>query len=354
MSDRHRDKVWALAQDVAHQVGESQGWVEQGSSRYFERVLQHPCGIRFESSPLDATKNPGLSLLTLTGTYFWQAGTREQLSALENIYMFPGRFHFTRMDTQLTSLAPEQTAEMIVSDVQERKLWCKGYRTFEPHGVKNIHGQATEGLSAYFGSPKSDRRAISYNKGAESGWKTPARRDEVHLRAAWAEKHTVQLIEAIAGQTTENGANQAYQEGCAAIIDQHMQYIDLNGLPMDLPKNWARGRRKPKWWKDSMDVEYTPVRLTRKAPQEAPVRFEHCKKQWSRVIAEYMVYRVNEGLSDTIIQSMFDTSAQFLQHLKQEDVERMAEGLPEEEAVALIERAMAVAEGAAYHSEHVL
>ena len=354
MSEKHRGHVWALAQEVSNAVGDGQPWVELGSSRYFDRVLQHPCGIRFESSDLETTKNPGLSLLTLTGTYFWQAGTREQLKALEDIYMFPGRFHFTRMDTELTSLAPEQSAEQIVSDVQERKLWCKGYKTWKPDGVKDIHGNATAGLSAYFGSAKSDRRAISYNKGAESGWSTPARRDEVHLRADWAEKHTVQLIEAIAGQATENGANQAYQDGCAAVLDQHMQYLDLNGLPTELPKDWARGRRKPKWWSDALDVEYTPVQLTRKAPQEAPVRFEHCKKQWSRVIAEYMVYRVNEGLSESIIQSMFDTSAQFLQHLKQEDVERMAEGLPDDEAIALIERAMASAGGAAHHSEHVL
>ena len=120
----------------------------------------------------------------------------------QSLLAFKGRYHFTRLDCQVTTLNPSQSAEQIVNDVNEGSLWIKGYRGWEPRGLTDLNGKPTGGLSACFGAPSSDRGATSYNKQAEQDWDTPARRDEVRLRGEWAERHAV----AIGGEHVVVGA----------------------------------------------------------------------------------------------------------------------------------------------------
>ena len=117
---------------------------------------------------------------------------------------FKGRYHWTRLDCQVTTLNPSQSAEQICTDIQERRLWIKGYRGWEQKGIRDIDGNVINGASACFGAPTSDKRATSYNKGAEQNWPVPARRDEIRLRRAWAEEHMKILATAISGASSEN------------------------------------------------------------------------------------------------------------------------------------------------------
>lgn len=270
---------------------------------------------------------------------------------LERLITFKGRYHFTRLDCQVTTLDPSQSAEQIVTDVREKNLWVKGYRGWEARGLENINGQATNGLSACFGAPSSDRGATSYNKAAEQGWTTPARRDEVRLRGEWAELHGVALATAIAGAATENEAIEAYQRETSAVIAQHMQYLDLKGQPIPRPKNWARTAKKPKWWDETLEQKHEPLKLSRKPEADCEARFRHMKMQWSRTFAQVVANRVATERAPNADQALYDVAMELFSHAKHEDVLEAALHLPEEQRDEFIRQVLEWADAAAMHAE---
>ncbi len=132
-----------------------------------------------------------------------------------------------------------------------------------------------------------------------------------------------------------------------------MQYLDITGTPIPKPQNWARGKKAPQWWSETLEQEFTPVKLNRKAEEDIETRFAYMKSQWARTFAEYLGYRVRSGKSDSFLQSSIDTSLQLLQHAKADDVLRVAEGLPEEHRAAFIAAYEGSIDLAASHSEMV-
>jgi len=249
--------------------------------------------MRFESSGGSSHKNPGFSLISFTGEFWALSSVGQQIRLLEELINKKSRFHFTRLDVQLTTLNPTQSAEQICEDVAQGRLWIKGFRNYEQKGVRDINDKPTSGLSACFGAATSNRRAISYNKQAEQkNWPTPARRDEVNLLGDWGEAHTVKLAKAVIGAASETAAIEAFTANCSSTLAQHMQYLDLNGVARPRPKNWARGRKPPSWWREDLDQVVDPVTVTRKPQSDVEVRFEHMKTQWARTFAEYVTERV--------------------------------------------------------------
>ena len=354
-SDRHRQTLFDFAQGVADRFCPSGQWEDLGPSRHFDKVFKHNHGLRFETSDLKSEKNPGISLLSMSGEYFALSSVYEQMRTLRELLSFKGRYHFTRLDVQVTTLDPSQSAEQIVQDVAQGVLWVKGFKNWEPRGLVDINGDPTGGFSAYFGSPKSDRQAVSYNKALEQrDWPTPARRDEIHLRGDWAEKHGLIIARAATGASSENEAIEAFTSSCSSAIAQHMQYLDINGVAKPRPKDWARGRKPPKWWNETLDQQFEPVQLNRKPPSDIEVRWGHMKTQYARTFAEYLTYRVREGLSDSFCQASLDAALQLFQHGKEEDIQEMLQSLPEgarEQFLKAWKGSIAVA---ATHSEMVL
>lgn len=350
-TEKHRKQVWQIAQDHVAHVADDIDWETGAPSRHFEDCFRHDIGARFETSPCEAPLNGGTSVLTFTGRYFALSSVYDQMRLLEHLISFKGRYHFTRLDCQVTTLDPSQSAEQIVTDVRQKTLWVKGYRGWEARGLENINGEATNGLSACFGAPSSDRNATSYNKAAEQGWDTPARRDEVRLRGEWAEAHAVALGTAIAGAATENEAIEAYQRETSAAIAQHMQYLDLKGQPIPRPKDWARSAKKPKWWSETLEQEHTPLKLSRKPEADCEERFRHMKKQWSRTFAEVVANRVATGRAEHADQALYDAAMELFSHAKHEDVLEAALGLPEEQRDEFIRQVLEWADKAAMHAE---
>ena len=117
--------------------------------------------------------------------------------------------------------------------------------------------------------------------------------------------------------------------------------------------NWARGRKAPKWWSETLDQNIEPLKLNRKPEDDIETRFGYMKSQWARTFAEYLGYRVRSGKSESFMQSTIDTSLQLLQHAKADDVLRVAEGLPEEHRAAFIAAYEGSIDLAASHSEMV-
>lgn len=352
-SERHREQVFALAQQCVAEAGAEQDWPIHPASRHFETCFQHEIGARFETSPLDAERNAGLSVITFTGKYFALSSVYAQMLLFERIYAFKGRYHFTRLDSQVTTLNPSQSAEQIVTDVNENRLWVKGFKGWEPKGLVDINGNPTGGLSACFGAPSSDRRGTSYNKAAQLGWPIPARRDEVRLRSEWAELHSVAIATAIAGSANESEAITNYQKANSACIAQHMQYLDLTGTPVPRPKDWARGKQAPKWWSETLEQEHTPLKLNRREENACWRRFKHMQGQYGRTFVECLTDLVANDRSDSVDQAVFDLGRLMLAHASPDDLQSACDALPEEKRAEFLATLNDAVNAAAEHAEFV-
>lgn len=244
--------------------------------------------------PGSGLHNEGISVIHLQGTWWANASSELQMQAIEELNDFDGRYRFTRLDTQVTTIEPEKTAEQVLEDVAAGRLWVKGYNNWKPDGVRDINGQPSKGVTVYFGSPTSNKRIRTYNKAAEQGWEIEARRDEVQLRQDWANTHTQLIAKAIAGAPTAEAAYAAYQQSCSALIAQHMQYLDITGVAHPRPKNWARGRKAPKWWANTLSQEFEPVLLSRRVTDDLEEKMSHLVNQYGRIGAAWMAKRVLE------------------------------------------------------------
>ena len=350
-SEKHRQKIWQFAQQTVERVAPGLDWKTTLASRHFEDCFQHELGVRFETSPLDSDHMAGSTVINFQGAYFALSSVYEQMRLFEQLLKFKGRYHWTRLDAQVTTLNPSQSAEQIVKDVEEGRLWVKGYRGWRASGLRDINGSDVNGLSAHFGSPASDRQATSYNKAAEQGWETEARRDEVRLRGDWAELHTDAIATAIAGAPSENEAIEAYQRLTSAVIAQHMQYLDLKGQPIPKPKDWARGAKAPKWWNETLETKHEPVKLNRRPKSDVFERIAHMRMQWAPTWAEACAEMFVSGRSDTVEQASFDLAQQMLSGLRPEHVQRVLDGLHEEHQAVVLQMLMKAADEAAVHSE---
>ena len=350
-SERHQQQVWEMAQTHVGRITEDLDWEVNSASRHFERCMRHPIGVRFETASQTAERNAGLSVITFSGLYFALSSVYEQMRLIQHLNSFKGRYHWTRLDCQVTTLNPTQSAEQICKDIQERRLWIKGYQGWEPKGLKDADGNAINGLSACFGAAVSDRSATSYNKGAEQTWPTPARRDEVRLRGSWAEQHMDLIATAIAGASSENEAVDAYQSACASTIKQHMQYLDITGTPIPKPKDWARGKEAPQWWNETLEQEIQPVKLNRRPIKDVWDRFAHMRMQWSPTWAEACAELVAAGHADSVQQASFDLAQRMLAGLKPEHFERVTAGIAEHQRERFVKELMDAADAAAVHAE---
>lgn len=351
---RHQQQVWDLVQAHTMKIADDTDFEVTTASRHFERCFKHDIGVRFETSSLSAERNPGLSVVSFSGTYFALSSVYEQMRLIDHLFNFRGGYHWTRLDAQITTLNPTQSAEQIVEDINNGSLWIKGYSGWEPKGLRDINGNVINGASACFGAPTSNKRATSYNKAAQQGWPVPARRDETRLRDDWAEQHMNAIATAISGASCENEAIEAYQRLTAACVAQHMQYLDITGQPKPRPKNWARKAKVPAWWSETLETEIEPLRLNRKPVPDIEERFAYMKSQWARTFAEYLSYRVSTRKSESFIQATLDASLALFQHAKREDIERLVLELPEPCRKPFWDAWEGSVAVAASHSEHVL
>ena len=350
-TEKHQSKVWALVQEQIARVTDGSEWEIGTASRHFETCFRHPIGARFETQSLEGESSFCLSVFSLSGSYWALSSVYEQMRLILELNSFKGRYNWTRLDCEVTTLNPTQSAEQICTDISEGRLWVKGYRGWEQQGLRNINGEVIDGAIACFGAPTSDKRATSYNKAAEQGWQTPARRDEVRLRNQWAKEHMNILATAISGAPSENAAIEAYQSACAQAISQHMQYLDLTGQPVPRSKDWARSAKRPKWWSETLEQQHEPVKLTRKPKSDVFERIAHMRMQWAPTWAEACAQMVVEGRSDSVAQASFDLAQTMLSGLRPEHVQRVIDSVVPSEREALLQSLMEAADAAAVHAE---
>lgn len=275
------------------------------------------------------------------------------MKLLNHIHSFKGRFHYTRLDAQVTTLNPSQSAEQICEDINDRVLWIRGYQGWKQEGLRDLDGNVINGASACFGAALSNRKATSYNKAAEQQWEIPARRDEVRLRNAWAQEHTSAICEAIAGASSENAAIDAYVNTTSQAIAQHMQYLDITGTPIPKPKDWARGKVAPKWWNETLEQNIEPIKLNRKPQNGCWDKLNSCTDQYGRTVFECITDLLATGRSEHPSQALFDVAQVLLSKVKTEDLLAAAESLPEDQRADFVNLMQESKNSAAEHLEFV-
>ena len=350
-SERHQTKVWEMVQQHIARVSDRADWETSQASKHFDRCFRHDIGARFETQEIGDSGSPVNSVFSLSGSYWALSSVYEQMRLISELNEFEGRYHWSRLDCQVTTLNPSQSAEQICTDIQERRLWIKGYKGWEQKGIRDIDGNVINGASACFGAASSDKRATSYNKGAEQDWPIPARRDETRLRGQWAEEHMSILATAIASASSENQAIEAYQAACSQAISQHMQYLDITGTPIPRPKNWARGLHKPQWWTETLEQQHEPVKLTRKAKSDIDARIAHMRMQWGPTWGGACADRVVTGRADSVEQASYDLAQAMLSALRPEHVQRIIDRVEPSQQEALLADLMRAADAAAVHTE---
>ena len=130
-----------------------------------------------------------------------------------------------------------------------------------------------------------------------------------------------------------------------------MQYLDITGTPVPKPQNWARGKKAPKWWTETLEQEHEPLKLSRKPVKDCFERFAFLRTQWSPTWAECVAALCAEGKAPNPQQASFDLSQRMLSGIRVEHIERAALALPEGERAAFVRELMAAGDAASVHSE---
>lgn len=161
------------------------------------------------------------------------------------------------------------------------------------------------------------------------------------------------IATAVAGASSENEAISAYVSNTSAAIAQHMQYLDITGTPSPKPKNWARGRKAPKWWDETLDQDIEPIKLNRKPQNDCWTKLSNGATQYGATVMECVTDLMATGRSDHVSQALYDVSRMLLSKVKHEDLVEAAQRLPERDRDDFIRLLEETKNEAAQHLEFV-
>ena len=234
---------------VAESIDETCVFQEQGRSPHYQRVFNSTLNWRLEFTPPDSgDRNQGLALLSLPGSAFWTQSQVDQAVMLRKLIELPAFRHFTRMDFQNTELEPDWDADRVYDAVDAGEIWVGGYSSWDPMGGMDFHRKAPDGRSIYWGKPRAARRFVTYDKGKDARWKTPAIRDEVRLYREWARAYGEELVRSLRAARTSAEMEAQVQELVASALTKHGQYWTLNGADPQGDKNWKRKAEPADWF----------------------------------------------------------------------------------------------------------
>lgn len=266
-SPQHQRQIFDACISLGEEIESSWDWAEAGRSAHYGRCFTHPTGMRVELTELDSPsgRNPGSTLLTIPGSCFYVQDTAHQMLMLWKAVSQDGFKWFTRLDFQNTELHPEWDMERVHQGVVNGLLWVKGHRSYEPRGELVSGGICPDGRTIYWGSPRSERRGRSYDKGRESGWDVPAVRDEVQMRGEWAHSYGRELVKALRDRCDSVAMSKSVEELTVKALNQHLQYWELNGADPRTDKNWTRKAKPADWYTARIGKPSEPLK---KAPRE--------------------------------------------------------------------------------------
>ena len=317
-----------------------------GTGRHFTHVFRGGGLVVLEATPpvttdgsINEARNAGVVSLTLNGQFFGACDASERAALLLQVRRQSGFYHCTRMDAQLTIVDPKVTAEDIVRQVEEGRLWAARFQTQRVYGSRNRDGLFTEGVTQYWGGKGSDLIARSYDKAAEQGWEQPAVRHELQLRGDRANDRFIQLQGALARQETAPPLFlTAEGETVKAMLSQDLDYRDTGRWAGKAkPKNWAQSAPTPGWWKEAVGEARDSFEYSKRPKTDLDQTFEAFLDQYGRKFALKCIKDAvnSDELVDEVVMGAF---LECVKRTKEGDAQAIAQELAGVELGAIQER----------------
>ena len=311
---------------VAESIDESVVFTESGKSPHYQRVFSSTIGWRLEfTAPDSGERNQGMALLSLPGSAFWSQSQIDQSVMLRKLIELPAFRHFTRLDFQNTELEPDWDADRVYRAVDAGLIWVGGYSSWDPMGGMDYNRDAPDGRSIYWGKPRSARRFVTYDKAKDSGWKTPAIRDEVRLYREWAKAYGEQLVRDLRKARTSAEMEAQVQELVATALNKHGQYWTLNGADPQADKNWKRKAEPADWFTRRVGTKCKNVSRQPRPVRDLESVTAYGVKQYGRYFALWARELSRRGES-TVDEAYKLLQARFEGRLTDSDVEALVAG----------------------------
>jgi len=290
-TQRHQQGVFDFCRALGDEISTSMGWEESPRSLHFDAVFQSTTGMRIELTPVDGggERNRGITVLSLPGSYFYLLNTEQAMFSLRRIVEQSGFKWFTRLDLMNTELNPEWDAMRVLLSTQAGETWVKGYSSWRPYGSFEFDGSCDNGVTLYWGSPRSERQGRTYDKGAQLRWPTPAIRDEVQLRGEWAHAYGREIAQAVKRNVTTDQMNDAVSDITTAALNQHLQYWTLNGADPKHDKNWQRKAEPAQWFRDRIGAKSMPIRRAPRNPLDEEAALNMAVHSYGATIGKYLL-----------------------------------------------------------------
>lgn len=320
---------------IAEICSEGGDWQEGSGRRFFDHSLHHPAGIQVRWTPPEGEGlNKGLISVDLRGTALENMTAAERAAIYLDFAEMDGFKQCSRLDSQVTVVNPDASAEFILQQVRKREVWIKGFHGYGEPADKDQWGRPMTGATITWGSTKGATRCRTYNKQKEANWDQAAVRHEVQLRKQPARDRFNALVQMLRLES-EDQETTAEAHFVQSVLDQHMAYRDTTRLAKrsdaeGWPANWARDSKRPDWWKEVVNVVPTEMktqwRLTKALEDAVAAR----DKQYGRITGKWICSRVwVDGAALADVRNEELTAA--LSRLRNEDIDEVLSMVPEED-----------------------
>ena len=322
------DEILALCEDIAP------GWSfeKRGSSPHFEIVISNDLGIRIELTPPDSIgeRNRGAICLSIPGTCWWMQTSEQAALNFWRISLIDGFKWFTRIDFQNTELEPEWPALRMLEAANNQEIWVKGSTRFRDYIERDSEMEPINGCTLYWASSRSEKIPKSYDKAADTGWKTPAIRDEVLTRGRWANEHGRMLVMDLGKAHGSAEMVEVVNRHTESALNQHLLYFTLNGTSPKTDKNWKRKANPADWYIKRIGKHSAPIQKAPKAGIDLETTVDYGVQQYGRHMYRWVIEmgRKHDLPTEFVLNSLF---MRMQSRLKSEDMEWLCDGLTLEE-----------------------
>lgn len=348
----HQRDLFEFAIDVGEQLADFP-FREKGQSPHFDRVFSNDLGVRIEITPVGASnsRNPGLTALTLPGAAFYCSTPQNHTTQLWRICHRNGFRWFSRLDLQNTELEPAWDTERVYEAVEARELWVKGYGRYRPWRETDAAGNCADGMTLYWGSSRSEKQGRSYDKAKQSGWKTPAIRDEIQLRGDWAHATGQALAGALDSAFGSDQMAEAVEQLVTGSLNQHLQYWTLKGTDPKTDKNWQRKAEPADWFLDRIGRQQTAIKKVPKPALDLSSSVAWGARQYGRYFAlDVLLKQKRSQLPlEQVVEGLWE---KFLARLTPEDLEAVYGAEGPEVVAEMQELVLELQRKVAFEGEH--
>lgn len=321
-TDEQEQDLLAYFHDLAEKVLPSGGFRPTRAGRHYALVYQHDSGVTVETSPPSSGRSThGSMSVTLSGGLWGALDAWERSCLIRDIRQWPGYYHCTRWDPQITVLDPPITVAQVVEEVEAGRLWATGFSQQNPWGQRKADGSFVSSPTQYFGSPASSIRLRIYDHGAVHSWAIPSLRVEVQIRKRYATDHFNRLAaRCIAERETPPLLVTAEELSVKDALVQHADFRDTSRWEgRQRPTKWRQTAPKSPWWDEILQHRGDPAQLSHKPAVTLERAEAACKIQYGRKLSMgWLVQMVKARSSWKLV--MFRFLLECGEHLKPDDL----------------------------------